>query len=51
LRDLREAAHRVEHSEDVPMHPLLCRMRDRYLEHIEGPDQLYGPWLNERGVD
>jgi len=51
LRYLRESAHRVEHCEDVPMHPLLCMMRDGYLEHLEGPDQLYGPWLNERGVD
>ncbi len=51
LAYLRESADRVQHCEDVPMHPVLCGMRDGYLEHLEGPDQLYGPWLNERGVD
>jgi hypothetical protein len=25
-------------------------LRHGYLDHIEGQDQQYGPWLNERGV-
>ena len=47
---LREASHRLQHGGDVPMRSLLCRMRDGYLSHIEGLDQQYGPWLNDRGV-
>ena len=48
---LREGIHRVQHGEGVQMRPMLCAMRDTYIAHIEGPDQLYGPWLNEYGVD
>ncbi len=51
LRQLRDTAQRALHCEDVPMHSLLYSMRDGYLEHLEGPDQLYGPWLNARGVE
>jgi hypothetical protein len=29
---------------------LLCSLRSGYIEHIEGPDRQYGPWLNEHGV-
>jgi hypothetical protein len=29
---------------------MLCAMRNGYVEHIEGLDREYGPWLNERGI-
>jgi len=47
---LLESAHWVQHGEIVPMRTLLGRLRDGYLDHIEGFDRQYGPWLNERGV-
>ena len=50
FRLFQESARRVQQGEDVPMRPLLGALRDGYLSHIEGPDQEYGPWLNERGV-
>jgi hemerythrin len=50
LAQMLESAHRVQYGEGVEMGPLLCRLRDGFLEHIEGLDQEYGPWLNERGV-
>ncbi len=48
---LMESVHRVQQGETVPMQPMLCRMRDVYIEHIEDEDRQYGPWLNARGVD
>jgi hemerythrin len=51
LRLFRQWAERTQQGEDVRVRLLLCSMRDGYLAHIEGPDQQYGPWMNERGVD
>jgi len=50
LRELRESAHRMQHSENVKMGPLLLALRDGFIAHIENLDQQYGPWLNARGV-
>ena len=50
LAQMMEAAHRVQYSQGVEMNPLLCRLRDAYMQHTEGLDQEYGPWLNQRGV-
>ena len=51
LGQIRESSTRVQRSGDVPVRALLQFLRDWYLEHFEGPDQEYGPWLNEHGVD
>ena len=51
LRLFRESALGAQLGEEVRMRPLLCSLRDGYLAHIEGPDQQYGPWMNEKGVD
>jgi len=50
LAHMLQSAHRVQYGEGVRMGPLLCSLRDGYLEHIEGLDREYGPWLNEHGV-
>jgi len=50
LMQVRESAHRAQHNENVGMRPLLAFLRDWYVEHIEGMDQGYGTWLNERGI-
>jgi hemerythrin-like metal-binding protein len=50
LGQLRAAAARLQRGEAPAIHPMLSRLREGYLSHIEGQDQLYGPWLNERGV-
>jgi len=44
------SAHRLQYGEGVQLGVLLCSLRDGYTSHIEGPDQQYGPWLNEHGV-
>ena len=49
LAEMLQAAHRLRYDEGVQMHPLFCMLRDTYINHIEGPDRDYGPWLNERG--
>lgn len=51
LRLFEDSAHRAQEGEEVPMHALLCGMRDEYLAHIEGPDREYGPWMNQQGLD
>jgi hypothetical protein len=51
MTHLMESAHRVQRGEAIPLQPMLCLLRDTYIEHIEGPDREYGPWLNERGVE
>ena len=51
LAQILQSSHRVQHSEQTQMRPLLCMLRESYTEHIEGMDQEYGPWLNGRGVD
>lgn len=51
LAQTLESAHRAQLGEQMQMRPLLCFLRESYIEHIEGLDQEYGPWLNERGVD
>ena len=50
LAHMLHSAHRVQYGERVFIPPLLCSLRESYLEHIAGPDQEYGPWLNEHGV-
>jgi hemerythrin len=50
LAQMLQAVHRVQYGDGGPMRPLLCTLREGFLEHIEGPDRAYGPWLNEHGV-
>jgi len=50
LARMLQAAHRVQYGEGVPLRPFLCTLRSSYIEHIEGLDRQYGPWLNAHGV-
>lgn len=50
LSQIRESAHRAQRSEAVGMRSLLAFLRDWLVEHIEGMDQDYGNWFNERGI-
>lgn len=50
LGQIEETAHRAQHSEELGMRQLLNFLRDWYVGHIEGADQQYGPWLNQRGI-
>ena len=50
LAQMLYLAHRVEHCEGVQMRPILCTLREGFLDHMDEMDRKYGPWLNERGV-
>jgi len=50
LSKVQDSMHRAQHSENLQMRPLLCFLRDWYIEHFEGLDQEYGSWLNEHGI-
>lgn len=50
LAKMRAAVQRAHHGEELQLRPLLNFLRNWYLDHIEGMDRLYAPWLNERGI-
>jgi hemerythrin len=50
LSQIEGSARKMQHGETVHMRPLLGFLRDGYHEHMAGPDQEYGPWLNARGI-
>ncbi len=50
LRQIRETVDRMERTEGEALRSFLDFLRAWYSEHIEGLDQQYGAWLNEKGV-
>ena len=50
LDEMRIAVKYGEDGSPQEMRPLVSFLRTGYLEHIEGHDQQYADWLNERGV-
>jgi hemerythrin-like metal-binding protein len=50
LKQLKEFAHRREHGEAVQLSGLLFFMHNWFIDHVEGLDKQYGPWLNKHGV-
>ena len=50
LAEMLQSAHCLQHGEGPRTRAMLCAMRNGYIEHIEGLDREYGPWLNERGI-
>lgn len=50
MRQIQETVDRVEHTDSVEAHSLLNFLRTWYSDHIQGLDQQYGSWLNERGI-
>jgi hemerythrin-like metal-binding protein len=51
LEQLQESFYRVRQGEAVSLGDLLLFLHDWFLDHVEGLDQKYGPWLNEQGVN
>ena len=50
LAEMLQSAHRLQHGKDVQTRQMLCALRDGYIEHIEGLDREYGPWLRDRNI-
>ena len=50
LEQITESAHRVQHSESLPIGDLLTFLHDWFINHVEEVDRQYGPWMNEREV-
>ena len=44
------SANCLQHGEGQQTRAMLCTLRNGYIQHIEGLDSEYGPWLNERGI-
>ncbi len=51
LAEMLRSAHCLQHGEGIQTRAMLCALRDGYIEHIEGLDREYGPWLNDRGIN
>lgn len=49
LAEMLRASRKLKINEKLAMQPLFCKLRNSYIQHIEGPDREYGPWLNARG--
>ncbi len=50
LRQIQETVSGVQHGETVNIGELLFFLHGWFIDHIEGLDQQYGPWLNKHGV-
>ena len=50
LAEMLQATHCLQHGEGLHTRAMLCTLRAGYIEHIEGLDCEYGPWLNEHGI-
>ena len=50
LAKLEQSSHGLQLGEGPQTRAMLSALRNGYIEHIEGLDQEYGPWLNDRGV-
>ena len=50
LTQLQDALHRQQQGQAVSTGDLLCFLHDWFLDHVEGEDRKYGPWLNSHGV-
>lgn len=50
LQQLKEFAHRRQHGKEVQLSGFLCFMHNWFINHVEGLDKQYGPWLNKHGV-
>jgi hemerythrin-like metal-binding protein len=50
LAEILQAAHRLQYGEALHLRPLLSKLHDGFIEHIERVDQEYSPWLIEHGM-
>ena len=50
LAQILQSARRLQHGEAVQTSDFLCFLHDWFIDHVEGLDQEYGPWLNKHGV-
>jgi len=50
MAQVLQAGHRLQYGDGLQMSTFMPFLRDWFMEHIEGVDQLYGAWLNERGI-
>ena len=50
LAQILHMARRLQYGEGVEMSAMIGFLRTWFTDHIEGLDQQYGPWLNERGI-
>ncbi|MDR3727688.1 MAG: bacteriohemerythrin [Terracidiphilus sp.] len=50
LAQLQDSLHRQQQGQAVSTSALLGFLHDWFLDHVEGEDRKYGPWLNSHGV-
>lgn len=50
LADILQSAHRLQYGEDIPLRPLLCKLHQGFMDHVETMDQKYAPWFHEHGI-
>jgi hemerythrin len=50
MAQVLQAAHQLQYGKKADMSGLLNFLRDWHTQHIAGPDQQCGAWLNDRGI-
>ena len=50
LEQLKEFARRRQRAEAAQLSGFLCFLHNWFIDHVEGLDEQYGPWLNKHGV-
>lgn len=50
LATMMQQAHSVAHGERGRSQQILSLIRDEFMEHVEGQDQIYGIFLNNLGI-
>ncbi len=50
LRQLQETVSGLQRGKTADIRELLFFLHSWFIDHVEGLDQQYGPWLNKRGV-
>jgi hemerythrin-like metal-binding protein len=50
LAQILQSARRLQHGEAAQTSDFLCILHDWFIDHVEGLEQEYGPWLNKHGV-
>jgi hemerythrin len=50
LAKLQESVYPLQHGETTHKGDVLRFLHDWFIDHVEGLDNLYGPWMNEHGV-
>ena len=51
MAQIADTVHAMQHGEPIHLRTLTGFLRRWFTMHIEGPDHVYGEWLNRQGIE